>query len=116
MGETHAPLDVWLRALCGRYPSHRVTHGYRTESAFADQFHRDGRPPVEVWTEMLGNLQNQMQGYEWRVKGMVPTLDKWLSEGRWRQRHEALPAEVRVDGRSAQTLAVAWNLIREEES
>ena len=95
------------------YPSTRVTHGYRTETAFVDQIARDGREPRVVYQEMRDNLENQKRGYEWRVKRMVPTLDKWLSEGRWKQRHEEEPADA-LAPKTQRTLAALDSIRRKE--
>lgn len=111
--ENAPPLDVWLADLMASYPATRVTSGYLTSSAFHEVFHRDPRPPGEVWTEMRDNLTNQMQGYEWRVKRMIPTLDKWLREGRWRQRHEVEPADAMTDATRG-TLAALDSILREK--
>ncbi len=82
------PLDTWFVELQEAYPRHRVSGGYMAQSAFCDQFARDPRPARVVWAEMQANLENQKTGHEWRERKMVPTLEKWLREVRWKQVHE----------------------------
>lgn len=97
------PLDEWFQELVADYPEQGVTTGYLTQSAFHDAITTDGRPPRAVFDEMLGNLENQKAGYQWRVKRMVPNLDKWLREGRWKQRHDVAPPTALVSERTIQT-------------
>jgi hypothetical protein len=97
------PLDLWLRELQDVYPPQSVTFGFLTQSAFHEVIATDGRPYRAVFDEMLANLDNQKAGYQWRVKRMVPNLDKWLREGRWKQRHEAAPPTALISERTLQT-------------
>jgi hypothetical protein len=111
-GETLPPLDVWLRELQRQYPEQRVTIGHLTESAFHQQFLEDPRPADVVWRDMLEGLTSQKGGYEWRVKGMVPSLEKWLREGRWRQRHDEAPVSAVVSEKTSRTLTAAAEFIK----
>jgi hypothetical protein len=99
-GETIPPLDVWLRELQGRYPQQGVTSGYLTESAFLDAITDDGRDPRVVFADMLAHLDNQCLGYQWRVRRMIPKLEKWLREGLWKQLHDAAPPLAIVSERT----------------
>lgn len=94
------PWDVWLFELQESYPRHRVTGGPLTAQAFIRQFEDDPRPPRTVRAEMMANLENQKNGHEWRERRMVPTLEKWLRERRWKQIHDAdaPPAPSRPSG------------------
>jgi hypothetical protein len=112
LDETIQPYDELLTQLIGLYQPDRVTSGYRTETAFVEQFQKDTRKPAVVWAEMLDNLENQKRGHQWRVKGMVPYLEKWLRDGLWRQRHEVSPASVLVSDRTAGTLAAAAEILK----
>jgi hypothetical protein len=100
-------LDLWFEELLRDYPQNRISNGYLTQSAFSDQFDRDPRPPREVWEHMKSNLANHLRSHEWRVKGMAPKLDRWLREGLWRQVHEEVPMAVRVNDKTARTMASA---------
>lgn len=101
------PLDVWLRQLQATYPRQAVTSGYLTESAFFDAIALDGRLPAEVFAEMVANLENQMRGYQWRVKRMIPRLVNWLRDGLWHQLHDEQPPTDLVSERTLGTLAAA---------
>lgn len=105
-------LDEWFAQLRADYPVDRVTSGHLTEHAFFEQLTGDARGVRAAWADMRANLENQKQGYEWRVKRMVPTLEKWLREGRWRQRHEEHPPSVTVSEKTAHTLTAAAAFIR----
>lgn len=96
------PLDVWFRELLELYPEQGRTDSCLAQSAFHDVFRRDSRDSRQVMDELLGNLENQKAGYQWRVKRMVPNLDKWLREGRWKQRHDAAPPTALVSERTLQ--------------
>jgi hypothetical protein len=111
-GKTIGPRDVWFRELTGVYPANRVTLSHVTQSAFNDQFDQDPRDDAEVWADMRAGLDNQQAGYEWRVKGMVPSLEKWLRDGRWRQRHDAVPVSELVSDRNARSFAAAAAFIK----
>lgn len=108
---TVSPLDVWLAQLQADYPRHRVSYGFMTSSTFFEIFQQDERPAQDVWAEMRSNLENQKAGHEWRVKGMVPKLEKWLLDGLWKQRHEAAPVATLVSDKTARTLSSAQQFI-----
>jgi hypothetical protein len=110
--ETTPPFDRWFWELHRTYPEKRRSSGPITEQLFIQQFQSDTRKSQVVWAEMMGNLQTQVAGHEWRVKGMVPKLEKWLRDGLWRQRHEAAPVEVLVNDRTAGTLAAAQEILK----
>lgn len=72
--------DHALRELQALYHQGRVTSGYRTESAFIDAL---GSQPAKAYAQMVANLENHKRSHEWRVKGFVPSLEKWLRDGLW---------------------------------
>jgi hypothetical protein len=112
-GKTIGPRDVWFRELCRDYPKSRLTIGHLTEGAFTQQFEEDTREDAVIWEDMRAGLRNQREGYEWRVKGMIPTLEKWLREGRWRQRHDEAPASAVLSERTSRTLTSAAEFVKE---
>jgi hypothetical protein len=90
-----------------------VTHGYLTSSAFFDAFNTDTRPAVEVWEEMRANLAINVRSHEWRVKGMVPRLDKYLRDGGWRQQHEeSAPVADQLTAKTNRTMTAAAKILR----
>lgn len=103
LGEPLPPLDEWLAQLTALYPRDGVTSGHLTELAFMDVFKADPRPPREVFDEMLANLENQRNGYQWSVKRMIPNLENWLRFGKWKQLHQAAPPLALVSERTLHT-------------
>jgi len=86
-GET-VRMDLWFEQLKSVYPPNRITSGHRTMTAFVDVLSRAGDDLAEpTFGRMLSNLAKQKQGHEWKVKGMVPALEKWLRDGLWEQEH-----------------------------
>lgn len=102
-----APRDIWLEQLQEDYPQNRVTYGHMTSQFFFEAFRTDPRPALAVWAEMRANLENQKAGHEWRVKGFAPKLEKWLRDGLWKQRHEALPTSELITEKTSRTLSAA---------
>lgn len=102
---------IWLAELHSEYPSQGQADSYLVESAFVDVFVREQpRPAAEVWFEMRANLENQKRGHQWRVKRMIPRLDRWLLTGAWKQLHDEHPptAIVSEKTRNAMTAADAF--------
>lgn len=107
-----APLDLWLAKLRSAYPVVAVTSGYATETAFTSAVMGDSRGPKYTFEAMLTNLENQKRGHQWRVKGMVPRLDKWLREGLWQQQHdERPPAAEQMSKSTSVTLDAAAEIL-----
>lgn len=103
--------DVALRELQKAYPQNRVTSGFRTESAFIEQLNSCNRASV-AFLEMRANLENHIQSHEWRVKGMVPSLEKWLRDGLWRRHMEAAaPVAERLTNKTNRTLAAGAEVL-----
>jgi transposase len=89
-----------------------VTRGRLTEGFWIEQFQKDHRPPSDVWADIQDGLANQLAGHEWRVKGMVPKLEKWLRDGLWRQRHDPEPpAAERMTRSTATTFGAAAEIL-----
>lgn len=63
------------------------TSGHRTMTAWVDVFEkRPEQPAREVYAMLWAALVNHKASEQWTVKRMVPSLEKWLSEGRYLQR------------------------------
>ena len=114
VGETPA-FDAMFWQLHRAYPEKRRSSGPITEQIFVQQFQSDTRKAAIVFAEMLANLQTQIAGHEWRVKGMVPKLEKWLRDGLWRQRHEVTPVSEMLSEKTARTLASAAAFVKAGE-
>jgi hypothetical protein len=85
------PIDRWLRELQAAYPPQRVTRGHMTEVAFTDALLKFSGGVMAGWLLMQTTLALNVSSHEWRVKGMVPKLEKYLREGLWQN---ALPADA----------------------
>lgn len=105
-------LDVWFEELKSGYPPQRVTSGWLTQSAFVDAITRDPRPPREAFDDMLAHLENQKRGYEWRVKRMIPKLERWLREGLWLQIHDEQPPTALISENTLATMAAGDAFVR----
>lgn len=114
-GET-APLDRWLRELQnGLYPSQRVTRNQPTEFAFCDAMLGFSAGPHAAWVLLKANLAANRDSYEWRVKGMVPKLEKYLREGTWRNAPlpASPPAAEQMSKSTARTLEGAAAFLKQ---
>jgi hypothetical protein len=106
------PRGDWLKELVRRYPKQRSQPGYVIETAFNAVFSNDDRPDESVWSDMLLSLQSQIEGYEWRVKGMIPNLDNWLTGGKCFQRHERAPVSTVISEKTARNLTAAEQFLK----
>lgn len=114
--ETDPPMDRWLLQLQAEYPSNRVTRGFMTSSLFFEQLSKGPESVPERWALMLRNLANQKAGHEWRVKGMIPGLEKWLRDGLWLNEHPAeAPVAEQLGARVNRTLSAAAAIMREPD-
>ena len=79
-------------------------------TAFVDQL---GSAPAESFQTMRANLENHKRSHEWRVKGMIPGLEKWLREGLWRRTmDEQAPVAEQLTNKTNRTMQAAANLMR----
>lgn len=107
--------DVWFRQLYNTYPVNRRQSGQRIEVLFNDVFTKDARPDESIWSDMMLSLQSAKEGYEWRVKGMVPKMENWLSDGNCFQRHERAPVATVVSEKTARNLTAMEEFIKAGE-
>lgn len=107
--------DVWFQQLWGAYPANRRMRGKPVMDLFNDVFTNDARPDESVWSDMWLSLQSQIAGYEWRIKGMVPAMDKWLTKERCFQRHEAAPVSALVSEKTARNLTAMEQFLKAGE-
>jgi hypothetical protein len=74
-------------------------------TAFVDALDKAPEGPEPAFGRMLSNLANQKRGHEWRVKGMVPSLENWLADGKWEQEHsEQAPAADQLSPKTRRML------------
>jgi len=109
------PRDLWWLELLRRYPANRSQRSIMVEHQFCEIFDRDPRPDADIWAEMLEGLENALAGYEWRVKGMVPRMDRWLERKGWLERHEYAPVSTVVSEKTARNLTAMEQFIKAGE-
>lgn len=108
------PCDVWFQQLKQMYPEQRVTSGHLTETAFVEVILGAADGPDAAFARMLANLENQIRGHEWRVKGYIPKLENWLKSGAWEQRHEeAAPVAEQLATKTSRTAQAVAEIMRE---
>lgn len=106
INEDGPPMDVWFEDLKREYPPEAVSSGHLTMTAFMDAVVSQGTP-LATFTVMMINLDNQKRGHQWRVKRMIPRLDRWLMDGLWEQQHEETPPSTLVTDKTVRTLTSA---------
>lgn len=113
-GETEFHGDEAIRKLQEAYPQNRVTYGPLTEEAFIHQLGAKSGDHAEVFATMLAHLENHKRSHEWRIKGMVPRLYKWLSEGLWRNTmDEDAPVGERLTSKTQRTADAIGRIVKE---
>ena len=86
------PLDVAFRSFQSAYPPQRRKGGILLEQAFVTQAARAGGPSA-----LMAALENHKASGQWQDPKLVPGMDTWLNEERWRQQLE--PPTAKVDPR-----------------
>lgn len=77
-------LDVAFRSFQEAYPEERRKGGHLVEQAYLAQAAKAGGPQALVMA-----LNNHKASEQWQTPKLIPGMDTWLTEERWRQR---LPA------------------------
>ena len=85
-------LDVAFRSFQSAYPPQRRKGGILLEQAFVTQAARAGGPSA-----LMAALENHKASGQWQDPKLVPGMDTWLNEERWRQQLE--PPTAKVDPR-----------------
>lgn len=104
-GETDPPMDAWFQQLVARYPSHRRNSSLMAQQSFIDILTRDPTVhPAQAFSALMMRLDGQIRSHEWRVKGMAPRLDRYLSSGAHLQELDAdPPAAEQLTSRTQRT-------------
>jgi hypothetical protein len=110
------PMDRWLHEVQHElYPSQRVTRDVATMQAFVDAMNGFVSGPWAAWDVFKTNLAGNVQSHEWRHKGMVPRLEKYIRTGQWQ--NAPLPANAPVSeqltAKTNRTLDAAARILRE---
>jgi hypothetical protein len=115
-GETDSPFDRWFLWVWEHYPEERRTRGVIAQQAFVDQLKRYEGGVMAGWLLFQANLTLNVDSHEWRVKGMAPSLTKYLTDGKWLNVLPAhAPAAERLSKSSAVTLGGAAEFLAEDK-
>lgn len=107
LGETSPPLDRWLAEFTERYPAQARCANHLTERAFFDLISSDLRGATVAYAELCQRLDGHKRSHQWRVKNMIPRLDRYLREGLHLQELPEHPVAVLVNDKTAGTLEAA---------
>jgi uncharacterized protein YdaU (DUF1376 family) len=97
----NAPLDLAFQSFQDAYPASRRKGGWNVQTAFIDQVGKAGSAEA-----LMAALANHKASEQWQKASLIPSMDKWLAEERWRQRLDppgAAPAtgSLRTAGNAA---------------
>lgn len=82
--EKEERLDVAFLEFQAAYPGVRRKGGFLIQQAFMDAAHKSGGP-----SKLMAALENHVASEQWSNPRLIPGMDLWLKEERWRQ---VLPA------------------------
>lgn len=74
-------MDVWARELINLYPPQARCAWNLIERPLFDALTHDGDDVVAAWTALRERLERHKRSHQWRVKRMIPRLDRYLREG-----------------------------------
>lgn len=100
------PLDVAFRAFQEAYPAARRKGGYLVEQWFMAAVVNAGSSVA-----LMAALENHKRSEQWADAKLIPGMDTWLNEERWRQELPAKP----VDAQRAERLA-KWKALEAKAS
>jgi hypothetical protein len=106
-------MDVWARELVTRYPAQgRCSWNLVERPLFAALTADPSMTPTQAWGFLQGRLEQHAASHQWRVKGMIPRLDKWLREGMYLQELPETPTSTLVNEKTARSLTSAAAFVR----
>lgn len=105
-GETDPPMDVWARELVTlMHPSGKCAAALVEPHLF--KVLTDGQmgaTPWAAWEALTERLEAHKRSHQWRVRGMVPRLDRWLKDGVYLQELPEHPPATLVNDKSVRAL------------
>lgn len=109
------PMDIWARELVNLYPAQGRCGWNLVERPLFDALTGNGGDPWAGWDMLRGSLEAHKRSHQWRVKQMIPRLDKWLREGLYLQELPEAPVTTLVNDRNARSLSSAAEFIKAGE-
>lgn len=113
-GET-APMDEWARELVNLYDARGRCAWNLVERPLYDALTADaGVSHWQAWESLKARLEQHKRSHQWRVKGMVPRLDRWLREGTHLQElSESASIADQLSPKTNRTLSAAAEIMKE---
>ena len=107
-GET-AHVDEWARELVNLYPPAGRCTAALAEGPLFKALTEDspGQSLWEAWASLLERLEGHKRSHRWRVKEMIPRLDRYLRDGGHLQELPEHPVSTLVNERTERTLTSA---------
>lgn len=107
------PMDLWTRELVNLYPAQaRCAFNYVERPLFA-ALTESSLPPGDAWEALKARLEQHKRSHQWRIKGMIPRLDKWLREGYHLQElPESPPVADQLSAKTNRTLHAAAEILK----
>ena len=112
-GETVLPLDVAFQQFVAAYPGQGRCASHLAMTAFVDVLHGGAiLDPQREFTALLERLEGHKRSHQWRVKEMIPRLDRYLREGLHLQELPEHPVASLVSEKTARTLTSGAQFVR----
>ena len=100
------PMDEWARELVNLYPPQgRCGWNLVERPLYAVLTSGLEASPWIAWDTIRARLEWHKRSHQWRVKQMIPRLDKWLREGMYLQELPEHPVATLVNEKTTRTLA-----------
>lgn len=108
-------MDEWARELVNLYPAQGRCGWNLVERPLWEVISAmEPLTALEAWSSLRDGLEAHKRSHQWRAKGMIPRLDKWLREGLYLQQlPEAAPIAEQVTGKTGRMLSAVANIMRE---
>ena len=108
-------MDVWARELVNLYPAQGRCGWNLVERPLCAVLLESG-DAREAWEDLKSRLERHKRSHQWRVKGMIPRLDKWLREGLHLQElPDEAPVAERFTQKTNRTMSAAAAILQDEE-
>ena len=103
------PMDQWARDLINLYPAQGRCGWNLVERPLFKALTEDspGLTLEDAWEALQRRLERHKRSHQWRVKGMVPRLDRYLRDGTHLQELPEAPVSTLVTDKTARTLSSA---------
>jgi hypothetical protein len=110
-------LDFWARELVNLYDSRGRCGWNLVERPLFEAIEHlcaGGMVADEAWSWLTNRLEQHKRSHQWRIKGMVPRLDKWLREGVYLQElPEDAPVAERLSKATNTTVSAMAGILKE---